>query len=172
MSLSRRKSNVRPNEFAAGQNHPELRTTSRDFLAGLMALSKFDKRLVALKLLDNKSDRQIARQLGMSPTRLKQKLDEAIETVVTVRRRTGNKIRVQVQKERAAATPSWTPAKANRRAELVDKDIDGTLTPEERPELEQLQQEMRAYCRAVAPLPIEAARALHAQLLSDIETSR
>ena len=80
-------------------------------------------------------------------------------------------LRAKAIQTRDAAPPSWTPAKANRRADLVDKDIDGTLTADEKRELEVLQCEMRAARDAVAPVPIEAARALHAQLLSDIARS-
>jgi hypothetical protein len=61
---------------------------------------------------------------------------------------------------------NWTEAKNTRRCQLVDREIDGTLTPEERIELHQLQQEMLRHRRRVAPLPLEDARALHQQLLA------
>ncbi len=59
----------------------------------------------------------------------------------------------------------WTDDKNQRRAELVDRQIRGTLTDEERAELERLQQQMRAYREKVAPLPIEDTRRLHAELM-------
>jgi hypothetical protein len=59
----------------------------------------------------------------------------------------------------------WTDAKNHRRAELVDKEIDGTLTPAESAELADLQRQMIRYVDRVAPLPIEDARKLHRQLL-------
>ena len=69
--------------------------------------------------------------------------------------------------ERSAQLPSWTEEKNERRCDLVDKEIDGTLTPEEADELEGLQKEMLAFRRKVAPLPIEEARRVHDQLLKE-----
>lgn len=59
----------------------------------------------------------------------------------------------------------WTDAKNRRRAELVDKEIAGTLIPAEVLELASLQQQMIRYVDRVAPLPIEEARKLHRMLL-------
>ena len=53
-----------------------------------------------------------------------------------------------------------------RRCALIDKEIDGTLTPAERVELELLQKQAVAYRDRVAPLPIEGARTLHQQLVA------
>ncbi len=55
----------------------------------------------------------------------------------------------------------WTEAKNNRRCDLIDKEIEETLSVEGRIELEQLQAEMLAYRRKVAPLPLKALRTLH-----------
>jgi DNA-directed RNA polymerase subunit F len=68
------------------------------------------------------------------------------------------------QRESEVADP-WTDDKNRRRAELVDRQIAGKLTDEERAELELLQQQMRAYREKVAPLPIEDTRRLHAELM-------
>jgi hypothetical protein len=59
----------------------------------------------------------------------------------------------------------WTDEKNRRRAELVDRQIAGRLTAEERAELELLQDQMRAYREKVAPLPLEDARQLHGELM-------
>lgn len=59
----------------------------------------------------------------------------------------------------------WTEAKNDRRCDLIDKEIEGTLTAAEAVELQGLQQAMLNYRRRVAPLPLEAARQLHQQLL-------
>jgi hypothetical protein len=53
-----------------------------------------------------------------------------------------------------------------RRCALIDKEIDETLTPTERVELELLQKQAVAYRDRVAPLPIEGARKLHQQLVA------
>jgi predicted RNase H-like HicB family nuclease len=68
---------------------------------------------------------------------------------------------------RPAGQPSsqWTKAKNQRRCELVDKEIEGTLSPGEGEELEQLQAEMLAYRRRVAPLPLKDLREIHDELL-------
>jgi|RhiMetdeSRZDD1v2_1073273.scaffolds.fasta_scaffold227619_3 hypothetical protein len=66
---------------------------------------------------------------------------------------------------RASSELEWTEEKNQRRCYLVDKEIDGTISPVEKVELTQLQNEMLAYRRKVAPLPLEALRELHQELL-------
>jgi hypothetical protein len=65
----------------------------------------------------------------------------------------------------AAAADDWTDAKNDRRCELVDRQIGGTLTPDEAAELTDLQQQMLRHRDRVAPLPLEYARKLHQELL-------
>jgi len=69
-----------------------------------------------------------------------------------------------------AARPSarfeeWTEAKNARRFALIDKEIAGQLTFAEAAELAQLQREMDDFLQRVAPLPLEAVRTLHEQLV-------
>ena len=64
-----------------------------------------------------------------------------------------------------APEPDWNDAKNDRRCELIDKEIEGTLLPAEKRELEELQRQMLAYRRKVAPLPLKEAQRLHQQLL-------
>ncbi|HPM84468.1 MAG TPA: hypothetical protein PLF81_27370 [Candidatus Anammoximicrobium sp.] len=69
-----------------------------------------------------------------------------------------------------AARPSarfeeWTEAKNARRFALIDKEIAGQLTFAEADELAQLQREMDDFLQRVAPLPLEAVRTLHEQLV-------
>lgn len=59
----------------------------------------------------------------------------------------------------------WTEEKNAHRRALIDKKIQRTITDEERAELEQLQQQAIAYRDQVAPLPIDAARRVHEELL-------
>ena len=66
----------------------------------------------------------------------------------------------------------WTEAKNDRRCALIDKEIAGTLTPEEERELKTLQGEMLAYRREVAPLPLDDLRELHKQLLGKVRSQR
>lgn len=67
--------------------------------------------------------------------------------------------------EPAGANEPWTEQKNARRCSLIDKEIAGTLTPEESVELHGLQQEMLRHRRRTAPLPLEDARRLHRELL-------
>ena len=60
----------------------------------------------------------------------------------------------------------WTEEKNRRRCELIDLEIDGTLTAAEAIELHRLQNEMLRYRRRVAPLPLDDARKLHQELLA------
>jgi hypothetical protein len=66
---------------------------------------------------------------------------------------------------RAPLELEWTEKKNQRRCDLVDKEIDGTISVAEKVELDQLQAEMLAYRRQVAPLPLEELRKLHQELL-------
>ncbi len=59
----------------------------------------------------------------------------------------------------------WNETKNGRRCDLIDKDIQGTLTETEKRELELLTHEMRVHRRRVAPIPMETPKQLHAQLL-------
>jgi PAS domain S-box-containing protein len=59
----------------------------------------------------------------------------------------------------------WSDAKNARRCELIDRKIQNTISTEESIELEQLQEALRAYVDRVAPLPMEGAKKLHAELL-------
>jgi hypothetical protein len=59
----------------------------------------------------------------------------------------------------------WSDADNVRRCELIDKDIQETITEAERCELKTLSLRFREYRRRSAPLPIEGARRLHAELL-------
>lgn len=61
---------------------------------------------------------------------------------------------------------AWNETKNARRCELIDKDIQGTISGAERRELELLTRELRAYRDRVAPLPLEGAKKLHQQLLA------
>jgi hypothetical protein len=59
----------------------------------------------------------------------------------------------------------WSEERNARRCELIDKDIQDEITAAERIELATLTIQFREYRRRLAPLPMEGARQLHAQLL-------
>jgi len=59
----------------------------------------------------------------------------------------------------------WDDTKNERRCDLVDREIEGTLLPAEKRELEDLQSQMLAYRRKVAPLPVDWA----AKTLADLQ---
>ncbi len=60
----------------------------------------------------------------------------------------------------------WTEAKNARRCALIDREIDGKLTPEEAAELEALQVQMLRERQRLAPLPLDDLRRLHQELLT------
>ena len=65
-----------------------------------------------------------------------------------------------------ATEESWTDEKNGRRVELITKKHTSGLVPAEAVELAALQEQMLQYRRRVAPLPLEDARRLHAELLA------
>lgn len=65
----------------------------------------------------------------------------------------------------ASDSEGWTEQSNARRCQLIDRQIQDTITAEEAAELDQLQQSLRRYLDSVAPLPLDGARRLHAELL-------
>ncbi len=63
------------------------------------------------------------------------------------------------------ADPGWSEAKNARRCELIDRKIQNTISTQEAAELGELQEALRAYLDRVAPLPMEGAKKLHAELM-------
>ena len=59
----------------------------------------------------------------------------------------------------------WTDEKNERRCDLIDKDIEGTILPFEKRELDELHRQMLAYRRKMTPLPLREAQRLHQELL-------
>jgi hypothetical protein len=67
--------------------------------------------------------------------------------------------------ERGSDGAAWSDALNQRRFALIDKEIQGLLTPAESVELAGLTRIMRDHVDLEANLPIEGARALHRKLL-------
>lgn len=61
---------------------------------------------------------------------------------------------------------AWSEAKNQRRCDLIDRKVAGSLTPTETLELAQLQEQMLRQRQRIAPLPLEDARRLHQELLT------
>jgi hypothetical protein len=64
----------------------------------------------------------------------------------------------------APASGDWTAAKDARRCELIDKEVDGTLTAAEETELEDLQEQILRHRHRVAQFPLAHARRLLEEL--------
>ena len=62
-------------------------------------------------------------------------------------------------------TDEWTPDGERRRRELIDRDIAGTISPQEQSELARLDQLANEHFDRVAPPPMEGAQRLHEKLL-------
>ncbi len=67
--------------------------------------------------------------------------------------------------EKRPVSIGWNSALNQRRFELIDKEIQETLTPAERVELAGLTAIMREHLDSEANLPMEGAKALHRKLL-------
>jgi len=61
----------------------------------------------------------------------------------------------------------WTDEKETRRRDLIDKDIAGTITDDERAELAILDRQGNEHYDRIAPRPIEGVRRLHQELLKN-----
>jgi hypothetical protein len=82
----------------------------------------------------------------------------------------GTADRIAAQASEQAPLPSidaskWTEQKNARRCHLIDRQIQGIITTGEAAELDALQHALRVHLDSVAPVPLEAARRLHAELL-------
>jgi hypothetical protein len=64
----------------------------------------------------------------------------------------------------ADTAAGWADERNARRFELIDRDLDGTLSPVEAAELESLQVEFRRHRRRVAPLPLGETQRVLAEL--------
>jgi hypothetical protein len=91
------------------------------------------------------------------------------ETVLTLKGRTvARVIQPPRQMSRLPKKGEWTIKLSRRRVALIHKEIEGKITPAEQIELEDLTARMRRYIKKVAPIPIEGAERLLANLLMDI----
>jgi len=75
-------------------------------------------------------------------------------------------VRVRDLFAESSGNGGWTAEKEARRRDLIDKDIVGTITVEERAELATLDLQGNQHYDRIAPRPIEGARRLHQQLLN------
>jgi hypothetical protein len=69
------------------------------------------------------------------------------------------------QPTNGAEEEEWTDSKNRRRCDLIDRKYDIGLTPAEEAELAALQTAMHRHIDRVAPLPLEATRQMHQELL-------
>ncbi|MBV08365.1 hypothetical protein [Rubinisphaera sp.] len=72
--------------------------------------------------------------------------------------------RVAFEDADISKTPEWTTEKNRRRFELIDGDIQGTLSQNEQLELAGLTQLMRQHVDSEANMPVAGARKLHRYL--------
>ena len=101
---------------------------------------------------------QVWEQVRQWPTDLRKNLaDEIIQSLATVQ---------------SAPEGEWNETKNARRVQLIDKEIQATLTAAEAVELEVLQKQVEAYRDRVAPIPLEGARTLHQRLLEKAKRSK
>ena len=126
---------------------------------------------ILLKSLAKQSSVEaMAKSLKVSTGRVHLFLREAARNGLLVRMAQPDQRRRDAHNKsvKPASGQAWTAEKDDRRCDLIDREINGSLTVEERTELSLLQQEMLDYRRQVAPLPIDAARKLHKSLISEL----
>ena len=73
---------------------------------------------------------------------------------------------------RSDESDEWTTVKNARRFYLIDKEIDGSITKEEKSELQFLEDQFNQFMDRVAPLPLEHARQLHQELLQKVQLAK
>jgi predicted DNA-binding antitoxin AbrB/MazE fold protein len=73
---------------------------------------------------------------------------------------------VQVTINSASPATSWSEEGERRRRELIDKDIQGSITADERIELERLDRLANEYFDEISPPPMDGARRLHDRLMN------
>jgi hypothetical protein len=78
---------------------------------------------------------------------------------------TADEIRIVEGGNMKSADDEWTDAKNDRRFDLIERKVAGTITADEEREFQDLQQQMRDYRDRVAPLPLEETRQLHQKLV-------
>lgn len=87
-----------------------------------------------------------------------------------------DKFAVLPQSPSAAASDGrdeeWNNEKNSRRFALIEREIAGTILPDEIVELARLQQQLDAHLNRIAPLPIRELEELHGRLLQRVATSR
>ena len=103
-------------------------------------------------------------ELGESVIQFLERLEPSTEAALYEMRGRRVYFVVRPTSERSEQTP-WSSSRNDRRCDLIDKEIAGTITPEETIELIELQDQMRRFVDHVAPLPMAAVRQLHAELL-------
>ena len=74
-------------------------------------------------------------------------------------------LRVRPLLQRDTSGDNWTEQMNARRCALIDRDIAGTISDEERIELAELDRQANEHYDRLAPPPIDGARAVHQQLL-------
>ncbi len=73
--------------------------------------------------------------------------------------------------EASIPTTEWNNDKNARRCHLIDKDLDGKISDDEKKELAELTTSFLVYRHDVAPLPIEGAQKLLQRLLDRKDAS-
>ena len=72
---------------------------------------------------------------------------------------------VRISLKPSSTVDEWSPQKNDRRIVLIDRKIDRSITPDERLELELLQEEMLDHVEKVAPIPLGHARQMYQRLV-------
>jgi len=136
-------------------------------LESLSGLQKQDRDVLVRRYIKKETTKDLAKSLGLKPddaeTRIHKATDLLQKEVVSRTQKVSALKRFTSHKN-----SGWTEELDDRRCELIDREISGEITPQEQLELNELQEQMLAYRRSVAPLPLHAAQLLHRRLLKDL----
>jgi hypothetical protein len=83
---------------------------------------------------------------------------------VDLRQSLAEEIVKSVESDLLPSNGPWDEVKNARRFELVDREIQGSISEAEKRELESLTRQLRLHRRAVAPIPLKGAQRLHREI--------
>jgi hypothetical protein len=152
-----------PVKFTMVVNDPNVTIV----LESLSGLQKQDREVLVRRYGKKETTKDLAKSLGLAPNDAAIRIHKATDLLQKEVVRRTQKI-AALKKFSSHSTSSWTEEKDDRRCELIDREISGEITQQEQNELNELQEQMLAYRRSVAPLPLHPAQLLHRQLLKDL----
>jgi PAS domain S-box-containing protein len=147
--------NITPKEFAHQESIQQQRLSEQG------ALGPYEK-----ELIHREGFRVPVSASGWLVESDGQKFILSVTQVRHARLEGGHQVHVDRSTSNRSGQGEWSEAKNARRCELIDRKIQKMISSGEAAELEDLQEALRAYLDRVAPIPMEGAKRLHAELMA------